>query len=321
VALVISGHMSETRIGFIGVRVFFIISGLLITSLLAHEQSRTGEISLKDFYIRRALRIFPLAYVFIAVVALLWNAGLVSTSGRDLVFASLYTMCYRLSPSWVLAHLWSLSVEEQFYLLWPLAVVTAGKRAPTVALLTVLSGPLLRTLWFVLLPSDRGLLHTAFPNVLDSIALGCLAAFNLEGIAHLAKKIPAAIVIALPFAAYAMMISPERIAASGLRRMWVPLADSAINVLLLVFVAGAVYNAGKLSQFLNWKPMVFVGTISYSLYIWQQLFVEQANPTVLGTVVRIVVIFAVAIAAHYAIEKPFLRLKDRFATKVMAASV
>src|SRR3954463_4948336 len=92
--------------GELGVRIFFVISGFLITSLLEQERQTTGRISLRNFYARRSLRIFPLAYAFIVVVAILAAAGVVAVKKWDLTLSSLYLMSYRLNPSAVLGHLW-----------------------------------------------------------------------------------------------------------------------------------------------------------------------------------------------------------------------
>jgi peptidoglycan/LPS O-acetylase OafA/YrhL len=103
--------------GSFGVRIFFVISGFLITGLLLNERERTGTISLPDFYVRRAYRILPAAYVFmLAMIAAHWHA----LSWSSIFAALTYSSNYLHEKNWVLGHLWSLSVEEQFYLLWPL---------------------------------------------------------------------------------------------------------------------------------------------------------------------------------------------------------
>src|SRR5207249_7673280 len=104
-----------------GVTVFFVISGFLITGLLMREQGRSGQISLKRFYLRRAFRILPAFYTYILLVMACGALGLVEIKKYDAVWAALFTADYREQP-WVLGHSWSLAVEEQFYLLWPPAL-------------------------------------------------------------------------------------------------------------------------------------------------------------------------------------------------------
>ena len=107
------------HVGNYGVRIFFVISGFLITGLLLKELTKTGRISLKSFYIRRTLRIFPAFYVYVLTVVILAWAGILILLPGDLLHAVTYTMNYHMVRSWWLNHMWSLSVEEQFYLLWP----------------------------------------------------------------------------------------------------------------------------------------------------------------------------------------------------------
>ena len=124
IILVLLAHLSGTRhfvksgvfeiYGNVGVRIFFVISGYLITLLLLKEHERTATISLRDFYIRRAYRILPAAYVFMLPV-ILWYAR--SLNRVTILAAVTYTSNYIHVGNWILGHLWSLSVEEQFYLL------------------------------------------------------------------------------------------------------------------------------------------------------------------------------------------------------------
>jgi peptidoglycan/LPS O-acetylase OafA/YrhL len=102
-----------------GVRIFFVISGFLITSLLIREREQTGTISLKQFYIRRAYRLLPAAYVYLVVITIVFHESL---QYKYVVVAYMYLTSYALHSPWVLIHLWSLSVEEQFYFLWPAAM-------------------------------------------------------------------------------------------------------------------------------------------------------------------------------------------------------
>src|SRR6476660_10002524 len=124
IAAVVVGHLSKAQhstalwgaYGNTGVRIFFVISGFLITKLMLTEHDRTSDISLRDFYIRRAYRILPAALVFIAVAVVIdWKEMRWLHVGA----AVFYLADYDLAAPWIFGHLWSLSVEEQFYLLWP----------------------------------------------------------------------------------------------------------------------------------------------------------------------------------------------------------
>ena len=126
IAFVLFGHLAQTRnflqinpnltLAEFGVRVFFVISGYLITSILLAELSRKGSISLSRFYFRRTMRLFPAAYVFVGVMAILATYGIVHLERWDVAFALTYTTDFNNSRAWSVGHLWSLAVEEQFYL-------------------------------------------------------------------------------------------------------------------------------------------------------------------------------------------------------------
>jgi peptidoglycan/LPS O-acetylase OafA/YrhL len=139
IILVLLGHAGGPR-GFqrinlqigdyahLGVVVFFVISGFLITSLLMHEYDTTRRISLRLFYARRTLRIFPASYFYLCVICLLSASNFIHLRGVDIWHAFTYTVNFFPGRSWQVGHLWSLSVEEQFYLLWPFAFAVSGPR-------------------------------------------------------------------------------------------------------------------------------------------------------------------------------------------------
>ena len=146
--------------GHLGVTVFFVISGYLITYLLRREQEKTGRIDLRAFYLRRMLRIFPACYTFLIVLAVLVTLGIIPLSVTDLALSATYTWNYRFftlpwnltahtsafaPQSWYAGHLWSLSLEEQFYLVWPPLLVWVGlKRGLKVAFGIIIAEPFLR---------------------------------------------------------------------------------------------------------------------------------------------------------------------------------
>lgn len=138
ILMVCYGHLSGTRnfpvsitaygrwcgdVAHLGVLVFFVISGFLITTLLMSERETTGAISLKRFYLRRIVRIFPAFYAFILVMAIATLSGAVHLTGRDFAYVLTYTVNVEPNRALQIGHLWSLSIEEQFYLLWPLTLL------------------------------------------------------------------------------------------------------------------------------------------------------------------------------------------------------
>ena len=114
--------------GSTGVLIFFVISGYLITRLLLNEHQKSGSISLRGFYLRRAMRILPPLYVYVAVLLILGWAGRLAITKLDIVSALFFFHNYAPSSMWALEHFWSLSTEEQFYLIWPCILLYCLRR-------------------------------------------------------------------------------------------------------------------------------------------------------------------------------------------------
>src|SRR5580700_5987398 len=165
--------------GRLGVSIFFVISGFLITTLLVREHLSTHTISLKDFYIRRAFRIFPGFYAYWLVAFVLALLGYIHLSRSDLISAAIYIWNYvpRNVDTWFLGHTWSLSVEEQFYLLWPFILKLSGpKRGTWAALAVVFTAPFIRLGSYFLLPSARPRIGMMLHTRADSLMIGALLA-------------------------------------------------------------------------------------------------------------------------------------------------
>lgn len=295
--------------GGFGVRVFFIISGFLITSLLLDEQKARGRISLGGFYLRRAFRIFPAAYVFIAAVALLASLGFLRVEPGDFLHAVTYTMNFHDPKSAWVVHLWSLSVEEQFYFMWPAVLVVTGLRgAKWVALAQIAIAPVLRVVVWYKFPAHRN--FQQFELLMDSIATGCLLALvrpwllTVPAYAALLRSrwfylVPAGVLLA--------SIAAEHSFAAYMAR------DTLMNVGIAVCVHRFVtYPDNRPGRFLNWRPVAFVGTISYSLYLWQALFLNRESGSILAAFpANLAFAFTCALLSYYLVERPMLRLRGR----------
>lgn len=171
---------------------FFVISGFLITSLLLKEEQVTGKISIRDFYIRRVFRILPPFWVFLAVVALLWELGTIETSWASLGIAFAFLRDF-VRGDWWTGHSWSLSIEEQFYLLWPAALVLLGRRKSLwTALGLIVAAPVIRVLSHVLITGKLGPIENfMFHMRVDSLMLGCALAmvYKTQSFARIAERI------------------------------------------------------------------------------------------------------------------------------------
>ena len=304
-----------------GVRVFFVISGFLITSLLLSEMKKTGRIALGAFYLKRLFRIFPPFYFYLAVVGVLALLGVAHVSGVDALLAASYAINYRNERSWWVGHAWSLSVEEQFYLLWPLAFRWAGtRRGIWVVGAAVLLAPLFRAGWALewTTKQQRFMIDEAFPTVMDALAMGCALALGrswIDARPRLVRALGSPLVSWGAFAlAYANLWWLEHHAWYG----WL-LGDTILNACVAVIIYRYVrYPGGRMGRILNSRPLMFIGTTSYSLYLWQQPFLQAARPDAPWYTrfpQNLALSFVCALASYYAVEKPFLRLRERLMSK------
>jgi len=295
----------------LGVRVFFVISGYLISLLLFAEQKRYGNISLLKFYYRRAFRIFPAFYVMIVVVAGLAALDAVALGEHDLIYAVTYTTNYHYPRAWSLGHLWSLAVEEQFYLLWPAALMLLGrKRGLWAAGLFIIVSPAIRIATLRGYLPQPELIGESFQTIGDSIATGCV-------LAGLRDRLDATPWFARLQHSVLFLAAPAVVVAGLFTYRWPAIDYSVVqpatNVALALIIHWAVVNHdGVIGRALNWRPLVYVGTLSYSLYLWQQLFINRHStmwycqfPANIGLAC------AAGVASFYLIEQPMLRLRER----------
>lgn len=310
-----------TGLGGLGVRFFFVISGFLITLLLLREEKETGGLDIRAFFKRRSLRILPVYYFFLAVVLVLQLATPYQLSGLEWVGNLTFTRNY-FGSDWTTGHLWSLAVEQQFYLLWPFAFRALTPLLTPRRAMMWLAVPLILcpVLWLVsALAGIQGLLGTAsfFLNA-DALAGGCALAIALW---HWGDRIEAflarrANMLALGGAVLAL--APVWIAPL-LRGYLFPLnfGFPTLQCLAMVVLIALSIRAGRSTfmQWLDWRWVSFIGTISYSLYMWQQVFCTK--PAVFGASPAwwnsfpfwIAAAFLAAIASYYFVERPFLRMK------------
>jgi peptidoglycan/LPS O-acetylase OafA/YrhL len=324
IGLVLLAHLVGTRsfpltltsgsllsLGELGVHVFFVISGFLITRLLLEELAGTGRISLTEFYFRRTMRIFPAYYTFLLAVFALAAFGAVKLAPRDMLHTLTYTSNYYLARSWYVGHTWSLSVEEQFYLIWPALLVLAGRRrALMLAACTVLMAPAIRVASWELMRSSGDGIGDRFETVADAIAIGCVLAGSrdwLHGQALYRRMLASPWFAVVPCFAVAEVLLYDHPIAHFLIGM------SVTNLALMATIDWCVtFGTGRVGRILNWRPMVFAGTLSYSLYLWQQLFLNRsADGPMSSFPLNIALAGALALASYYLIERPALSLRRR----------
>lgn len=301
--------------GQLGVAVFFVISGFLITTLLIQERTGTGGISLPNFYRRRTLRIFPAYFVFLAVTAALAAWGIQSIPLHEVLYAALFLTDYTRHAGHSIGRTWSLSVEEQFYLCWPLIVLTLNrKQLLTVCAVVIAFCPVVRTLTYVFFPGLRDMIPMMFHTRADSLVFGCAAALLYDG-GHLARVMPLihrwrADLLAL---CYLLVIAPA--IWSRLHGVYLlPLGYSLEGFAAAILLLSAIENrTGRLGPVLNQPILVSIGVLSYSLYLWHFAFAGPLDPAWLDIpAITVPLSFAAALISYRWIEIPFRSLRGRF---------
>jgi peptidoglycan/LPS O-acetylase OafA/YrhL len=304
ISLVILGHLVKwkhisaeviSRYGTLGVFIFFVLSGYLITNILLGEYQRTFTISLPKFYVRRALRIFPAAFVFLAIViALYWR----QMSWYHVAAAVFYFANVDSTRPWIFGHLWSLSIEEQFYLLWPFALKKWYRHRVWIVLGAFWITPVFRTVLHILKVHNGWL--GSLPLFSSHLAIGCLLAI----VAPRLPKIPKAVALLMLAALILIPCFEGTTPARTLFSLFV------LSPLLDISAAGIVMHVIQFPyRALNWRPVAWLGRISYSLYLWQELFCS--NAALRGGYLLILPAVACACLSYYLVEQPMLRLRDR----------
>jgi peptidoglycan/LPS O-acetylase OafA/YrhL len=345
-------HTGRFSLGWTGIVLFFVLSGFLITGILLDGKQRPAYF--RNFYARRALRIFPAYYL---VLGLTWwikrdftvsalEAGL-GSSVPEWTYFLVYAQNYWMAAHWfgtplsrLLGFSWTLAVEEQFYLVWPLLVYFLGARALLLlCAVLVAAAPLLR-MW-ILWASDNPMLTLAsLPSHLDSLAIGaaiCLMWRDAHLRDWLNRRVGATLFVAagIPLA---LLVGGTGFAPYALtsRLQWMRLPGNEWFLTLISLVFGAVLilalsGPRRLTSAMAWRPLRALGKISYGAYLYFTLAyflvatayrVSVSFPlpgTPIGdwdllaiNAVQMVLTVAMAAASYRYLERPLLTLKERF---------
>lgn len=303
----IYGVMKASRYA---VHAFFVLSGYFITKMLVAEQQRAGTISLWRFYLRRALRFFPGLAVLLVVMGTLAMAGWATLHRSDVLHAVTFTMNYDDKRGWALGHLWSLSVQEQFYLFWPLLLVLARPRgAMKAALAIVIVAPLLRAAILLnLAPAGPGWMGETFQTVADAMAVGGLLAGVQAGlwthpiVEWLRRRQWSWLALLALAVAFHHWYRPGEV-----------LGKPLVNVSMALLIDGlAVGTMPRVSRVLSYAPLPQIGVMSYSVYLWQQLFLDRySNAPIAHAPLNLILAMMVGTIAYHLIEKPVTEARPR----------
>jgi peptidoglycan/LPS O-acetylase OafA/YrhL len=320
--------------GFLGVDVFFVLSGFLITVLLLKEWQRRTQVSLRRFYARRALRLLPAVTLMCAVILVLGPVGTGAAARNALWKAVAGTMFYfqnwqqafHLIPILQLTdHTWSLAIEEQFYLVWPTLLIAtlllarrAGRDPLNAALIVALTLAAASAIEKVVLwsgPGSQARIYYGTDTRADPLLIGaalgiCYVSGALDRLRRFLPALaPVALLVILVTFGFAHDNSP-RLYQGGL---------TAFALASAVLIGGmALAPATQLGRVLAVAPLVWLGRVSYGIYLWHWPVYRYLHPARLGLsweptqFVRIAVTLAAATLSFYVLERPLLRLRHRF---------
>ncbi len=327
ILLVIAGHVTDRtihtggwrtglldRAAPLGVDLFFTISGFIITSLLLRERRQTGEIHLWRFYARRAVRLWPALWVLVLVTGLLGAIGVYTIRATDILGALLFINDYLVGPqhAMVLYHTWSLAIEEQFYLIWPAAMIMlSAARARKVMVAALLAAPFVRVASYFLIPAWRGPAAYQFHDRYDMLAAGCLLALcwddpRLQGLLRRHRR-PLLAACCLAILAMEAVTAHSRSAAFLLTAGY-SIEAVALAGIVATSIAGVSSSTGRV---LNCPVMVHVGLVSYSLYLWQQMFTVAAVGPFTTVPLGLLAAVCCAELSWHLVERPFEGLRAR----------
>lgn len=284
----------------LGVNIFFIISGFLITTLLLAEHGQTGRVNLSAFYIRRIFRIIPAFGAYVLCVYLATAAGLIHVANREFLMAASFQCNVPWADcTWWLGHTWSLAVEEQFYLVWPfLFVVTPAPFRTAVAatlLLATSLGALVVPALKSFTPICAGILLASSPLLSAWMQQRCQRAWIAN-------------------AALALIVLASYVGRSPVLKL---VLDLAVPVCLAVVFISLLSGRGLFAPLVQHDAFRRLGLVSYSLYLWQQMFTGRidyyADAPALS---HAVLMIPAALLAWAVVERPSLRLGRQLSAAV-----
>jgi peptidoglycan/LPS O-acetylase OafA/YrhL len=322
VLLVFAGHIDQQALagGYVGVEIFFVLSGYLITYLLLAERQRTGGIALRRFYIRRGLRLFPALIVMVVAMTPIAFYDHIGRPPLDSIFAVTY-----LSDLWsnysgnlsLTLHTWSLAVEEQFYLVWPAVMLWAIAHRWSlrrILVVSMLAAVVLTAIAFhihrlsapAFLPTDH----------VVELGAGALLAIAVQSGVPVwlgrCSALPVALMalVALLVAEVAM---PER--------WWAITVGAVISAPIVAHLVA--HRQSRLSAVFSWAPLVWLGERSYGFYLWHYgvllLLDRSIDSDLMRALIGLPLVLVLCAVSFRWVERPFLEIKDRRFSSARAA--
>jgi peptidoglycan/LPS O-acetylase OafA/YrhL len=307
--------ISWTCYGNLGVEVFFVISGFLISTILLSEVKRNDNINFKRFYFRRFLRIFPVFFLYVIFILFLNN--IYNLTILDFIKPLFYFSNFAVfGGHWFLGHTWSLSVEEQFYLIWPFTIYKFKKYIPQITLTVFFLAIILRLIGLFNQEYSDFILNPLIGS-LDGILIGSYISLLIIG-----GKIPKFYGYYKSFKYPVLYTTISLLLLYSLQHLGnigytlFILFKGFGSILIAFFLIYCIQEKESLIyRFLNLKFISYIGILSYSIYIWQQFFLLKIGATkqiffFQKYPLNILFVFIIAILSYELFEKPILKLKN-----------
>jgi peptidoglycan/LPS O-acetylase OafA/YrhL len=306
----------------LGVDLFFAISGLLITYWLVQELEQTNTICFRSFYIRRAFRILPAAILFLIVLSIFGVTKVLPVRPSNTVAAALFYRNYYFgvhNQDWFSGHFWSLSVEEHFYMFWPCLLLLMGlRRARRLTPLIAVAVAAWRTLdcHLHLVPNrDLWFLFTRTDYRVDALLWGCTAALLLSDTRL--RKYLSVIPSFWPLPCLAIVIA----LAWKQPQQWMTLIAILIPTAIISTV---LYPTSAMGRVLENRLLGFIGKLSYSIYLWQQLFFVHEHAGRWGILqqfpLNAAIVLLVAWTSYSLVEVPLRNVGKRLSLELLTRS-
>jgi peptidoglycan/LPS O-acetylase OafA/YrhL len=297
--------------GRAGVSVFFCLSGFLICTLLLNEYQASGTISLRGFYIRRAFRILPAYWSYLVVLSLLGISGTLAITRTDLTSCLLFVRNYSRTATWFTSQFWTLAIEEHFYVLLPVLILLGRGRKSLGAILALVVVTTALRYHFERIPEGTGPIQWDADTPMNELFTGALTAMFVQR-----TRVRAWICHCTIWYSYAVA-SLGLYSELGSVRVLHVLQPS----LLCFLIATTTLRPDTLpARILEWRPFCSIGTLSYGLYVWQQLFLVrgfESSQLPFGPLQRWpfswAAIALVSIVSFVYMEKPLIKFGRRLA--------
>ena len=332
--LLVMAHHTEIPFlhgGFIGVDIFFVLSGFLISALLIQEFDTFQSIRLKNFYVRRLLRLVPALIAMLLMFCLLSFIFLSKdmayrnfiNSMISLFYMTNWAEAFSIHPPSFLAHTWSLSIEEQFYIIWPIVLFALLKIAKYRYHIAIFASTVaaLSWIWRIFLcasGTELGRMFYGLDTRIDALAIGCALGIAIAS-ELISDRVKAMLSKSLVVIAPLSVVTLFGLAAfsNGYAPIMFYIGFTAVEILTVFLILDIFLNPKSIiGKALSIPWLVWIGTISYGLYLWHfpiyQAMIQLGYSKIFVLTIGSSIALIVSTISYYGLESPILKIKKRF---------